>query len=128
MTHQQQLEVYEGFSDYMKMLILNPQTSLAERKQYENIYDELRRRIRSNQTEVSGAALQWYLGSIGRSHCERTATGGLTRGVTDNPNRSADFRTCETLLPLNLNYGCWCHAGDNDVFKGSGDFVDEFDK
>ena len=35
---------------------------------------------------------------------------------------------CEAVLPLNLNYGCWCHADNTDIFKGKGQHVDEFDK
>mgnify|MGYP003328356784 FL=1 len=35
---------------------------------------------------------------------------------------------CEAVLPLDLNYGCWCHADSNDAFKGRGQHVDEFDK
>lgn len=113
--------VWEGFSDFLKMRILNPQTGSAQRKGLENMYDETRRRIRTNQTEVSGLALRWYLSSIGRANCERN--GGLGRG-----SGPTERGTCDGLLPLNLNYGCWCHAEDDDVFKGSGAFVDGFDK
>jgi len=35
---------------------------------------------------------------------------------------------CDAVLPLNLNYGCWCHADNTDIFKGKGQPVDEFDK
>ena len=83
-----------------------------------------------NNTHVSRAAMEWYLGTVGRSHCDRGLnlienSENLRNGNDDNLN----FRsTCETLLPLDLNYGCWCHADSEDVYKGTGDYVDEFDK
>lgn len=124
----QELEVHEGLADYLKALILNPQTAIDKRKQYENLYDAVRRRMEMNNTHVGKAAMQWYLGKHGRSHCERTIQGTVVRGDMSVRSGPSSRSSCETLLPLNLNYGCWCHANDEDVFKGSGDYVDEFDK
>ena len=57
-----------------------------------------------NNTHVSKAAMQWYLGKHGRSHCERTIQGSVVRGDMSVRTSSTSRSTCETLLPLNLNY------------------------
>lgn len=57
-----------------------------------------------------------FRGSSG--HCRSASTG----------KKSKKNGGCEAVLPLNLNYGCWCHADNADIFKGKGQPVDEFDK
>lgn len=101
---------------------------MAKQNYYTNLRHAIGWRIENNNTHVSKAAMDWYLGSVGRSHCER----GLDQVNSENfenSNFDRNFRsTCETLLPLDLNYGCWCHASSDDVYKGTGEYVDEFDR
>lgn len=61
-----------------------------------------------NNTHVGKAAMQWYLGKHGRSHCERTIQGTVVRGDMSVRSGPSSRSSCETLLPLNLNYSEKC--------------------
>lgn len=41
---------------------------------------------------------------------------------------NAQVNACHFMLPMNLNYGCWCHHDSDDEFRGRGAFVDEYDR
>jgi len=57
-------------------------------------------------------------GRKSKSSCRSASTG----------KKSKKNKGCDAVLPINLNYGCWCHADSTDIFKGKGQHVDEFDK
>lgn len=85
--------------------------------------DEIKRKVR---TQMPAHTLVESLATFtqgAQANLFRTNGKKCRKGQQMNSNGH-----CEAVLPLNLNYGCWCHADNTDIFKGKGQHVDEFDK
>jgi len=122
------------------------------RSDYANDDEQTENTITSKWQDVIEQQLKTYIaplakqkGSIATQAIKQVATGqsqqtSLTRNINMNGEprscRSASTgkkseknkKGCEAVLPINLNYGCWCHADSTDIFKGKGQHIDEFDK
>lgn len=123
------------------------------RSDYANDEDQTENTITSKWEAQIEAQLKSYIlplaeqqGSIATQAIKqvsdgKSSTSGLLRNINMNSAEPRSCRSastgkkskknkkgCEAVLPINLNYGCWCHADSTDIFKGKGQHMDEFDK
>jgi len=109
-------ELERTFGDMRREENEHPTSSHHTKMQHLSLgINEIKKSINSTEKiSLSDPFKSWNIAKNSRSGCRSTSTGQMT--------------SCDSVLPINLNYGCWCHADNMDIFKGTGEFMDPFDK
>jgi len=88
-------------------------------------YEDILARMEQNNENISAQVVQTV---INRQKTMFKSSNKRNKQTCRKGTQLNSAGKCEAVLPLNLNYGCWCHADNTDIFKGKGQHVDEFDK
>lgn len=122
-----ELEEDEDISDTQKRQIGHLQSALNWLADTSGTtYEDILARLEKNNENISAQVVDTV---INRQKTMFKAGGGKRNKQSCRKGTQLNSQgKCEAVLPLNLNYGCWCHADNTDIFKGKGQHVDEFDK